>query len=81
MVFIKLRFPESSEDWKELKKHYVAAQKTLNDVRHVLSWKEMPNGDAITKQLFEAFMTLVAKQTVAHSEVLAKAKALLKTRA
>ena len=52
----------------------MACQKLLADVRHIISWKEMPNGNEITKENFDAFMTDVAAKTVAHSEKLALSK-------
>ncbi|CAE7398625.1 unnamed protein product [Symbiodinium sp. CCMP2592] len=69
---------ESSDVYDKLKKAYVESQKMLGECRHILAWKEMPDSQPVSKDNFDKFMTFVAKQTLAHHELLANGKAVVK---
>ncbi|CAE7789097.1 unnamed protein product [Symbiodinium sp. CCMP2592] len=70
---------EWNNEWKNLKACYMHAQKILSDLRHVMSFKEMPGGETICKQSFEQFIKVVAQKTLSHNEAVNAGKALAKT--
>ena len=68
----------SSETLKHLKKDYATSVSHISQITHVRDLRELPSGEALTKEGFDTFMLRVAKLTEAFNVTIAKAKAEMK---
>ena len=68
----------SSETLKHLKKDYATSVSHISQITHVRDLRELPSGEALTKEGFDTFMLRVAKHTEAFNVTIAKAKAEMK---
>ena len=69
-----------SKHYGPLKKGITTMDKNLNNIGHVLTWKELPEEVPITKDRFEKFIFGIAESTEQMNELVMITKAALKSK-
>ena len=70
----------SSTLFAPLKKGVTTMDKNLGAIVHVLTWKELPDETAVTKEKFDKFIYEVAEATEKMNELALTTKAALKSK-
>ena len=70
----------SSSLFAPLKKGITTMDKNLQNISHVLTWKELPDETAVTKEKFDKFIFEVAEATEKMNELVLTTKAALKAK-
>jgi hypothetical protein len=74
------KLSNSSPLFAPLKKGITAMDKNLQNISHVLTWKELPDETAVTKHKFDKFIFEIAEATEKMNELVLTTKASLKAK-